>query len=228
VERGAALPPAGVIIVFGDLVEAELLVVVGADPFGGVDGALFKRRIDVAAGELLRNATEFGKRLAGPTADTHLQSAEVGRLLDFLVEPTAHLTAGVAADERICVELLGEVDHQFRAVAVVIPGILLAGVERKWRGAEQRPGRILADKIIGGGVAGLDGPVLHGVEHLQSGHDFAGGESLNLEFVVGRLGNVLGKCFASSERHVERLRPACGQAPFDLGRGLGNRGCGQG
>ena len=48
----------------------------------------------------------------------------------------------------------------------------------------------------------LDGAVLHGVEHLQAGHDFAGGEKLDLEFVVGGLGDRLG-------HHARRRRRAC-------------------
>src|SRR5476649_2446724 len=36
-------PPAGVVVVLGDLVEAKLLVVVGADPLRRVDGALLER-----------------------------------------------------------------------------------------------------------------------------------------------------------------------------------------
>ncbi len=48
--HGVTFPPAGVIVVRRDLVETELLVVVGADPFGRVDGAFLQCRIDVAAG----------------------------------------------------------------------------------------------------------------------------------------------------------------------------------
>ena len=48
VDAGTAFPPAREVVVVGDLVEAQLLVVVGADPFGGVDGAFFQRGIDVA------------------------------------------------------------------------------------------------------------------------------------------------------------------------------------
>ena len=38
----------------------------------------------------------------------------------------------------------------------------------------------------------LDGAVLHGVEDLKAGDDFAGREGLDLEFVVGRLADCLG------------------------------------
>ena len=58
-QHRAAFPPARIVVVRRDLVEAELLVVVGADPFGGVDGALLQRRIDVAAGDLLRHDAEL-------------------------------------------------------------------------------------------------------------------------------------------------------------------------
>ena len=59
----AAFPPAGVVVELRDLVEAELLVVIGTDPLGGVDGALLQRRIDVAAGDLLRDNAELASVL---------------------------------------------------------------------------------------------------------------------------------------------------------------------
>ena len=64
-----------------DLVEAELLVVIGPDPFGGVDGALFQRGIDVAAGELLRHAAEFLHHAAGKAADAEFHSLRSSTVL---------------------------------------------------------------------------------------------------------------------------------------------------
>ena len=103
--RRAAFPPAGIVVVRRNLVEAELLVVIGADPFGGVDRALFERRIDVATGDLLRHDAELLDDLAGEAPDAHLQALHVGDRLDFLAEPAAHLHAGVAAGKptRPCV-----------------------------------------------------------------------------------------------------------------------------
>ena len=68
------------------------------------------------------------------------------------------------------IEFLAEVVDQLRALAIVEPGILLTGVEAERSGAVQRPGRVLADILIVGGMAHLDGTVLHGVEHLQCRH----------------------------------------------------------
>jgi hypothetical protein len=56
VQLRAAFPPAGVVVERRHLVEAQLLVVVGADPLGGVDRALFQRLVDLAAGDVLRHA----------------------------------------------------------------------------------------------------------------------------------------------------------------------------
>src|SRR5205823_5154408 len=100
-QRRPALPPTGVVVIFGDLVEAELLVVVGTDPFGCVDGALFQRRIDIAAGDLLRNGAKLGKGLPSPSADPHFETVEVVDGIDLLAKPAAHLGAGVAAGDGV-------------------------------------------------------------------------------------------------------------------------------
>ncbi len=68
-----------------------------ADEFGCVDRALFQRRIDVAAGELLRHDADLFEDLAGETGNAHLQALEVVQRVDFLAEPAAHLHAGIAA-----------------------------------------------------------------------------------------------------------------------------------
>ena len=84
-----------------DLVEAELLVVIGTDPFGGVDRALFQRRIDVAAGKLLRHAAELLHDAAGKAADAEFQPLQIVDGVDLLAEPAAHLTSGVAGKSEI-------------------------------------------------------------------------------------------------------------------------------
>src|SRR3954447_7284018 len=98
-DHRAAFPEAGVIIIFRDLLESELLVVIRTDPFGGVDGALFQRRIDVAAGELLRHDADLLQNLSGDAADAEFEARHIRDRLDLLAEPTTHLGAGVAAGE---------------------------------------------------------------------------------------------------------------------------------
>src|SRR5262249_12015135 len=91
----AAFPPSRAVVEGSDLVETELLVVIGADPFSGVDGALLQRRIDIAAGDLLRHHTERLQRLAGPAADAEFEPLEIIDGLDLLAKPATHLRAGI-------------------------------------------------------------------------------------------------------------------------------------
>src|SRR5450631_4172700 len=101
---------------------------------------------------------------------------------------------------------------------------MLARVEsERQRGAEGKC-RILSPVIIQRGIAHLDGAVRHRVEHLQRGDDFAGGERLNLESVIGDLGDSLAEILATAVERVERLRPTGRQPPLHLGHGLCDRG----
>ena len=83
--------------------------------------------------------------------------------------------------------------------------------------------RLLADVEIGRRVGAFDRAGLHRVEGLQAADDLARREGLDLEFVVGRLGHVLGEGLGGAEDRVERLREARGQAPADLRHGLRDR-----
>ena len=99
VQHGAALPPAGSVVVLGDLQEAELLVVVGADELRRVERAALERRINVAARDLLRHDAELREHLPTQAADAELEARQVGDRLDLLAEEAAHLGAGIAAGE---------------------------------------------------------------------------------------------------------------------------------
>ena len=75
----AGLVPAGVVVVAGGVVEAELHVVVGADPLGRVDDAALERRVDLAARREHHGAAGLGDDLAAEARDAHLQPLEVAR-----------------------------------------------------------------------------------------------------------------------------------------------------
>src|SRR6202022_4279523 len=109
--------------------KTELLVVVGADPFGGIDRALLQGRIDVAGGELLRNHAELRQNPPGKTADAELQAFHVVEALDLLAKPAAHLARRVSGRHSPAVIGLEEVVEQLHAAALELPGFLLAGVE---------------------------------------------------------------------------------------------------
>ena len=113
--------------------------------------------------------------------------------------------------------VLGEqLVHQVLAVAEAQPGVHLRVLRPNGSAVPKVKAGVLAEVVVAGGVAHLDGAVLHRVEHLQAGHDFAGREDLDLEFVVGHFGDALGEIFAAAIERIERLRPARRHAPFDL------------
>ena len=62
----------------------------------------------------------------------------------------------------------------------------------------------------------LDGTVLHGIEHLQSGYDLARGEYLNPELVFGDFSDPLGDVPARLER-IKRLGQLAVNKQFGLG-----------
>src|SRR5712692_5340401 len=222
VALGAALPPTGIVVVLGDLDEAELLVVVRADPLGRVDRALLQRRIDVAGGELLRDDAELGDDPAGKPADAEFQPLHVVDGLDLLAEPPAHLGTGVADREADAIVLAEQLAEQLHAAAVLLPGFLLARIEPERQRGGEGEGRVLADIVVAGGVAHLDGAVLHRVEHLQPGHDLAGRKALDLELVVGDFGDAFSDVLDGAEQRIERFRPARRQAPPQFRRRLGD------
>ncbi len=74
----------------------------------------------------------------------------------------------------------------------------------------------------------LDSAVLHGIEDLQAGNDFAGGKHLDPKFVVGRFGHGLGHDLSSTVERIERFRPAARHSPFDFRSRLRDRRRGNG
>src|SRR5262249_33719827 len=136
------LPPAGIIVVLRDLVEAELLIVVGADPLGGVDRALLQCRIDVAAGDLLSDAAQPVDHQTGDTGDAEFQSLEIVDRPDLLAEPAPHLCTGGAADDAVNVVALVELGEQLAPAAPVYPGILLARIGAERNGSIEGEGRV--------------------------------------------------------------------------------------
>src|ERR1700733_14824244 len=202
----AAFPEAGVVVILRDLLEAELLVVIGADPLGRIDRAFFQRGINVAARELLRHDANFLQHLTGNTADAEFQSGKIGNGLDLLAEPAAHLGASVAAGKSDHAELLEELIAKLLTSALIPPGILHARVQAERHRSVDLESRILADIVIRDGMAEFDGAVRGSVKSLKTGNNFAGRKNLDLKFVVGHLGDVFGELGGTVVDRVERLR----------------------
>src|SRR5262249_30501583 len=98
------LPPGGVVIVFRDLLETELLVVSGSDPLHRVDSAFLERRIDITRRELLWHHAEPTDDLAGESPDPELQALQILDPVDFFTKPAAHLAAGITHWDAVAIE----------------------------------------------------------------------------------------------------------------------------
>ena len=222
------LPPARIVVELGHLDEAELLVVVGANPLGRVDGALLERGIDVAARDLLRHNAEALHDLAGKAPEPELQTLEIVDLDDLVAEPAAHLAVGVAGGNEVRIVALEKLVQEILPAAVEEPGVLHARVhaERQRRAEHERV--VLAEVIVERSVAAFDRAALDRVEHLQARNDLAGGEDLDLELVVGQRRDALRDVLGAAIERIERLRPAGRHAPLDLGHRLRNRRGGDG
>ena len=223
-------PPAGIVIERRHLVEAELLVVIGADPFRRVDRALFQRRIDVATGDLLRHDAQLLQHLARKAANPELQALQIGHRVDFLAEPTTHLHAGIAAGQGHDVMLGKEFVIQIDPAAVIVPRVDPPRRKREGHRRSDRPGRILAPVIVTHRVAGLDIASRHLIGRLQTGHQFTGCKDLNLEIPFRSLGHHPRQHFRPAIDRIQRFRERRRQAPGHLGGSLGNgrrgkRGC---
>ena len=218
-----AFPPARVVVEGRDAVEAELGVVVGADPLRGVDRALLQRGVDVAAGDLLRHHAELGEDLPGDAGDAHLEAVQVPDGLDLLAEPAAHLRAGVAARDGHGVVAFEERPQRLAPAARVEPGVELARVHAEGDGGVEGEGRVLADEVVGGGVRALHRAGLHRVRHLEARHQLAGLEHADLELVVRHRGDALRDVLRGAVDGVEGARERAGAAPPDLRRRLRQR-----
>src|SRR5580704_12393110 len=89
---GRAFPPCGIIVELRNLVEAELLVVIGPNPFGGVDSPTLQSWIDVASGDLLGHTADLPDSRSSKATDAKLEAVKVCKFPDFLVKPSTHLT----------------------------------------------------------------------------------------------------------------------------------------
>src|SRR5207302_10663977 len=110
-------PPSRIVVMRCDFVESELLVIVRTDPFRTVDRAFLERRVDVAAGDLLGDRAELLHHAPGKAANTEFETLEVVDSSDFLAEPAAHLTAGVAGQQRDDIVLFIELVEDLFAAA---------------------------------------------------------------------------------------------------------------
>ncbi len=216
-ERGARLPPSGVVVELGHTLEVELGVVVGADPLGGVDRSGLQSLEDLASGNDLHRGAEFAHHGTAEARDAEHQALQVADRVDLLVEPATHLDAGVAGRELDHVEAVPVDLLQHReAAAVVEPGILLTIGQAERNGGSERHDLAEAAVVVRGGVPRVHAACLHRLQHLQAGDQLTCGASRHLELPAGHGGHRFGERHGTAVDGVERCRPARGDLPVEF------------
>src|SRR6266446_2163984 len=148
-DNRSPLPPSGIVIVGRDLVESKLLVVIRADPFGRIDGALFQRRIDVAACNLLRHRAELLQYPSWKSANAKLQAFQIIDGVDLLPEPATHLTTRVADKHGMHVIFCVELVENLLAAAERVPALIEPLVRSEGDRGPEGEGWILSEIIVG-------------------------------------------------------------------------------
>src|SRR5262249_12532082 len=147
-------------------------------------------------------------------------------------EPAAHLAAGIANRKRVDIELLVELIHQLDTAVMVFPSVLHPRVRPEWRRAWQGKGHVLAQEVVRRRDALLDGAVLNDVGSGKRRRDLSRSEGLDLELIVGRFPDRLGKDLGGAMQRIERLGKAGREPPLQLRHRLSDgwrrdRGCGR-
>ena len=157
-EHRAAFPPTGRVVVLGDLVEAKLLVVIRADPLGGVDHALFQRRIDVGCAEQLRTRRRaLAMTRPGKPPMRNLRPLRSSTVLISLRNQPPIWQPVLPAEQHHDVVFFVELVEHVAAAALDEPTLVEALVRAEGDRRAEGEGRILAEIIVGRRMRYLDG-----------------------------------------------------------------------
>jgi hypothetical protein len=217
-----ALPEARVIVVFRNLLETELLVVVRPDPFGRIYRAFFQGRIDLARRNLLGNRAKPLEYLAGKAANTKLQALEVVERVHFPSEPSAHLGAAVSRRHDEDLVIAEKLTHEFQPAPLIHPGTLLPGIQPERQSRIDRKSGIFSNVKRARRVAHLDGLVLNGIQYRGRRHDFTGRKGLDPEPAVRRRSDPASDVLRRTINRIQALRGVRREPPLDLRPALRN------
>src|SRR5262249_34476435 len=115
------LPPGGVVIVFRDFLETELLVVGGSNPPPPVGRAPFERWIKISRRKVLWDPAQPTDHFAGQSPRAGRQAPQILDPVDFLAKPAAHLAAGITHWDAVAVEAREYLLQQIVAAAMQEP-----------------------------------------------------------------------------------------------------------
>ena len=219
----ARFMPARIVVVTRGPVQAQLHVVVGPDPFGGVDDTPFERRVDVAAGGDRRRAARFDiDQPAEARADAHPEPLVVADRVHLLSEPSGHLRGDAGAWTGHEVEGGVRLFPQLEPVALLEPGRHALHVHAERDGREPFRGRLLLDRsarrgpVVRSAHERLDVSPRGGGKAVERLHDLTAREDLDPEPPAAGLVDDLCQPLGHTLVPIERRRKSRGHAPLDL------------
>ena len=184
------------------------MVVIGADPLGGIDGAFFQGLVNLATRNVLWHAAQALNDFARKAAHTEFQALDVGQGLDFLAVPAPHLRTRIAGGEIDDVVLLVKLTHELQAIALEHPRRHLAAVQAKRNGAAQRKSFVFAKEVVRSGVRHFYCAILYTIHHTKRRHQLARCVGRNHKLAAAQFANLFHKGFGGTVNGVKRLGKA--------------------
>src|SRR5262245_34074686 len=214
---GTRLLPARVVVVLRSLVEAELHVVMGSEPFAGVDDTALHRAVNIRARYEDRRAARSGVHLAAEArANTHSEPLVVTDRSDLLSEPTGHLRWDQRAWARHEIEGGVRLLPEFEPVALVVPAGHALAVHPERDGIEPLDCGFLRGPIGRGSHEGLDGALRRRIEAAERRHDLAAWEHLDPKSAAAHLLDEFRQPLRRALVRFERRWPCRRHPPVDL------------
>ena len=186
----------------------------GPDEFGAVDHAGLQAHQNFRRRRGLRRDAKPAVNLAAEPERAQLEAAHIGKALHLAAKPAAHADAGIAAHERLHAEWRIELVPQRLPAAGIDPGDMLARRQPERHRGEKCRRRHLALPVKRRSVADIGNTVADGIQHLESGHHFAGGIDGDIELAARQRAHALGDALGRHAGPRQPLRPGGDHAPF--------------
>src|SRR5690606_18360374 len=150
--------PAGAVVVLGDAVEAQLLIVVRADELRRVERSAFECPQHLIGRHLLWLDAEPGENLPAHATDSELEPAQIVDGPNFFAEPPAHLGSRVPYHDGMDTKLMQRFVDDLSAAGLP-PCVLMARIEPEGYPSAECQSRVSIGVKVGRRLGAFDSAV---------------------------------------------------------------------
>jgi hypothetical protein len=212
--RGGFLD-ARIVVVFGDLMQAERPVRERPDEFGRIDGARLQGGEDFARRQRDDGSAGAPKHFAAQARRAETQAAEIVDRAQFAPEPAQPLRTRIAADERLHAEAPVDFVVQRLAAAMHHPALLFEGGHAERKRAEETDARRFRNPEGRHAVVEIGRARRDCVEGTRGRHNFARREQTHRNAAARDKADAVGDFLRSNAGTGQIARPQRDHAPFD-------------